>query len=440
MSSSQQPSLLSEQIRNRERLSLASLHQTIQIQNQCQNIALERRHSAASCQSNLKVTFSGKFEKELEEEEDSLVQSSSANLVTPQNPIPHKVGPADFDILRLIGGGGFGKVYQVKAKFNNEIYAMKVMSKRKIVSKEHVGYILLERDLLANRETIHPFIVRMRYCFQTNQSLYLVMEFVSGGHMFKKLYEEGIFNEEETRFVSAEIVSAITHLHSLKYAHRDLKPENILLDAEGHVIVTDLGLARDFNAKHGGVSNTVERSNTLVGTLEYMAPEIVKGDGHGLEVDWWSLGILMYEMLLGQLPWRNKCGKQDKLQKEILTSKIQIKKPWISQSARDLLLNNLLQKDPSKRPSAAQIMRHPFFKGLDWNKLNKRELLSPFRPKVTTSPLDLSNFDKIWTDQSVKKVLTSESGSPCSPQTNELFRGYSFVDEELFQDWDKPID
>eukprot|EP01023_Acetabularia_acetabulum_P031542 TRINITY_DN2956_c0_g1_i11.p1 TRINITY_DN2956_c0_g1~~TRINITY_DN2956_c0_g1_i11.p1 ORF type:complete len:311 (-),score=61.53 TRINITY_DN2956_c0_g1_i11:372-1304(-) len=309
------------------------------------------------------------------------------------------------------------------------------MSKQKIISKEHVGYILLERDLLAKKECIHPFIVRMRYCFQTDQRLYLVMDFISGGHLFKKLDEEGIFTEEETRFVAAEIVAAIAHLHSLQYAHRDLKPENILLDGEGHVIVTDLGLARDFNS--GAALN--ERANTLVGTLEYMAPEIVKGDGHGLEVDYWSLGILLYEMLLGQLPWRNSSLKQKKLQKEILSAKLSIKKPWISQNARDLILNNLLQRDPAKRANADKIMKHPFFKGMDFKKLCRREIKSPFCPKVIASPMDISRFDKIWTEQSVKKTLSSEGGSPCSPQTNELFRGYSFVADELFQDWDKPI-
>uniref|UniRef100_A0A2P2K725 non-specific serine/threonine protein kinase n=1 Tax=Rhizophora mucronata TaxID=61149 RepID=A0A2P2K725_RHIMU len=207
------------------------------------------------------------------------------------------IGPGDFEILRVIGKGAFGKVFQVRKKGSHGggdgIYAMKVMRKETIIKNNHVDYMRAERDILT--KVLHPFIVQLQYSFQTKSKLYLILDFVNGGHLFFHLYRQGIFSEDQARIYTAEMVSAVSHLHKSGIAHRDLKPENILMDADGHVMLTDFGLAKEINES--------SRSNSMCGTTEYMAPEILMSKGHNKDADWWSVGILLYEMLTGQVSY-----------------------------------------------------------------------------------------------------------------------------------------
>ncbi|CAN6469479.1 unnamed protein product [Victoria cruziana] len=208
--------------------------------------------------------------------------------------------------------GAFAKVFQVKKRATSEIYAMKVMRKDKILEKNHADYMKAEKDILTKIE--HPFVVQLRYSFQTKYRLYLVLDFINGGHLFFQLYHQGLFREDVARIYTAEIVSAVSHLHANGIMHRDLKPENILLDADGHVMLTDFGLAKQFE------ENT--RSNSLCGTVEYMAPEIVLGKGHDKAADWWSVGILLFEMLSGKPPFIG--GNRQKIQQKIIKDKIKL--------------------------------------------------------------------------------------------------------------------
>ncbi|KAH9301500.1 hypothetical protein KI387_013083, partial [Taxus chinensis] len=224
-----------------------------------------------------------------------------------------KPGTQDFELLRVVGQGAFGKVFQVRRKGTpDEIYAMKVMRKDKIITGNHVDYMKAERDILTKVD--HPFIVQLRYSFQTTSKLYLILDFINGGHLFFQLYQQGIFSEELARIYTAEIVSAVTHLHKNGIIHRDLKPENILMDAEGHVMLTDFGLAKEVDES--------TRSNSMCGTTEYMAPEIILSKGHDKGVDWWSVGILLYEMLTGQPPFTH--NNRQKLQDKIIKDKIKL--------------------------------------------------------------------------------------------------------------------
>ncbi|XP_068317934.1 serine/threonine-protein kinase AtPK2/AtPK19-like [Pyrus communis] len=332
--------------------------------------------------------------------------------VIDENPMKiESVGIEDFEVLKVVGQGAFAKVYQVRKKGTSEIYAMKVMRKDRIMEKNHAEYMKAERDILTKID--HPFIIQLRYSFQTKYRLYLVLDFVNGGHLFFQLYHHGLFREELGRIYAAEIVSAVAHLHANGIMHRDLKPENILLDADGHAMLTDFGLAKQLE------ENT--RSNSMCGTVEYMPPEIVLGKGHDKAADWWSVGVLLFEMLTGKPPFT---GNREKIQQKIVKDKIKL--PSFLSSEAHSLLKALLQKDPSKRLGSGplgseDIKRHKWFKPINWKKLEARQIQPSFRPDVAGKHC-IANFDKCWTDMS---VVDSPAASPNA--AGNPFTGFSYV-------------
>ncbi|KAK7340064.1 hypothetical protein VNO77_20756 [Canavalia gladiata] len=322
-----------------------------------------------------------------------------------------RVSIEDFEILKVVGQGAFAKVYQVRKKGTSEIYAMKVMRKDKIMEKNHAEYMKAERDILTKME--HPFVVQLRYSFQTKYRLYLVLDFVNGGHLFFQLYHQGLFREDLARIYTAEIVSAVSHLHSNGIMHRDLKPENILLDADGHVMLTDFGLAKQFEES--------TRSNSMCGTLEYMAPEIILGKGHDKAADWWSVGVLLFEMLTGKPPFCG--GSRDKIQQKIVKDKIKL--PAFLSSEAHSLLKGLLQKEASRRIGCGsrgieEIKGHKWFKQINWKKLEAREIQPSFRPEVA-GKYCVANFEKRWTDM---PVVDSPAASP---NGGNPFKDFSYV-------------
>ncbi|KAF8052806.1 hypothetical protein N665_1503s0002 [Sinapis alba] len=323
------------------------------------------------------------------------------------------VGLDDFEVMKVVGKGAFGKVYQVRKKETSEIFAMKVMRKDKIMEKNHAEYMKAERDILTKID--HPFIVQLKYSFQTKYRLYLVLDFINGGHLFFQLYHQGLFREELARVYTAEIISAVSHLHEKGIMHRDLKPENILMDVDGHVMLTDFGLAKEFE------ENT--RSNSMCGTTEYMAPEIVRGKGHDKAADWWSVGILLYEMLTGKPPFM---GSRGKIEQKIVKDKIKL--PQFLSSEAHSLLKGLLQKEPERRlgsgPSGAgEIKEHKWFKGMNWKKLEAREVKPSFKPEISGRQC-IANFDKCWTEMS---VLDSPANSPSSDPKVNPFTNFTYV-------------
>ncbi|XP_051123160.1 serine/threonine-protein kinase AtPK1/AtPK6-like [Andrographis paniculata] len=332
-----------------------------------------------------------------------------------------KLGPADFEIMRVIGKGAFGKVFQVKMKGRDGdggdgcdgdgIYAMKVMRKDTIIRNNHVDYMRAERDILT--KVVHPFIVQLRYSFQTKSKLYLILDFINGGHLFYHLYRQGIFSEDQARVYTSEIVSAVSHLHKSGIVHRDLKPENILMDAYGHVMLTDFGLAKEIDES--------SRSNSMCGTTEYMAPEILLAKGHNKNADWWSVGILLYEMLTGQPPYTHTNRK--KLQEKIINEKLKLP-PRLTSEAHSLL-KGLLQKDPSKRlgsgsKGAEEIKSHKWFRTINWKKLETREILPKFKPDVSGQECT-ANFDHCWT------AMPADDSPAPTPTSGEHFPGYTYV-------------
>lgn len=338
-----------------------------------------------------------------DEADEKAIENASGDSVD-----VHSVRIEDFEILKVVGQGAFGKVFQVRKKGTSEIYAMKVMRKDKIVEKNHVEYMKAERDILTKVD--HPFIVQLKYSFQTKYRLYLVLDFINGGHLFFQLYHHGLFREDLARIYAAEIVSAVSHLHANGIMHRDLKPENILLDAEGHVMLTDFGLAKQFD------ENT--RSNSMCGTVEYMAPEIVLGKGHDKAADWWSVGILLYEMLTGKPPFIG--GNREKIQQKIVKDKIKL--PAYLSSEAHSLLKGLLQKDASKRLGSGpigseEIKRHKWLKPINWKKLEARDIQPSFRPEVAGKHC-IANFEKRWTDMPLSDSPAASPKSNVNPFVN----------------------
>jgi len=317
------------------------------------------------------------------------------SAITDAAPSPsHPICLDDFQIERVLGKGAFGKVFLVTKKDTGKLYAMKCLKKEMIEQRNQRVHTKTEREILGDVDS--PFIVQLHFAFQTPERLYMVLDFINGGELFFHLRRSTRFTEQRSRFYSAEILLALDYLHAHGVIYRDLKPENILLDSEGHIKLTDFGLSKQFFG-----NESENKAFSFCGTPEYLAPEILKGTGHDQAVDFWSLGALLYEMLAGAPPFYSK--NRDQMFRNMLTKPVDMK-PHFSAQAVDLL-KNLLQVDPRKRLSSTpEIQAHPFFEGMDWAKLSKKEIEPPFKPKVT-GPRDLRNFDRMFTDETPEESL-----------------------------------
>ncbi|XP_041072645.1 RAC-gamma serine/threonine-protein kinase isoform X3 [Cetorhinus maximus] len=291
------------------------------------------------------------------QEEDRMNCSSSPNLdITGEDEMDtslshpkRRVTMNDFDYLKLLGKGTFGKVILVKEKATGKYYAMKILKKEIIIAKDEVAHTLTESRVLKN--TRHPFLTSLKYSFQTKDRLCFVMEYVNGGELFFHLSRERVFSEDRTRFYGAEIVSALDYLHSEKIVYRDLK--------------------------------------------------VLEDNDYGRAVDWWGLGVVMYEMMCGRLPFYNQ--DHEKLFELILME--DIKFPRTLSSDAKSLLSGLLIKDPNKRlgggpEDAKDIMQHSFFSGINWQDVYDKKLLPPFKPQVS-SETDTRYFDEEFTAQTI---------------------------------------
>ncbi|CAH3040950.1 unnamed protein product [Porites lobata] len=349
------------------------------------------------------------------------LELKNANLTVHED---EKVGLENFELLKVLGTGAYGKVFLVRKRggnFSGNLYAMKVLKKATIVQKAKTAeHTRTERQVL---EAVRrcPFLVTLHWAFQTESKLHLIMDYVNGGELFTHLYQREKFSEDEVRIYIGEIVIAIEHLHKLGIIYRDIKLENILLDSDGHVVITDFGLSKEFSAANSG-----ERAYSFCGTIEYMAPEVVKGGsrGHDKAVDWWSLGVLMYELLTGASPFTvdGEKNSQSEISKRILYNSPPMP-PDISWDVRDLLLK-LLQKDPKVRlgaKGAHEIKAHSFFKSINWNLLSQRKVAAPFKPRIRDE-LDVSNFAEEFTD-----MVPTYSPAAAPKTADRIFKGYSFV-------------
>lgn len=295
----------------------------------------------------------------------------------------------DFLIKKVLGVGSFGKVYLVENKNTGKLHAMKSIRKDKIIDYDKVESTKLEEHILANSE--HPNIVGLDYVFTTEIRIYFIMNFIRGGELFKHIIDWKRFDEDRAKFYAIQIALAIGHLHSWDIVYRDLKPENILLGEDGYVYLTDFGLSRIL-AKD-------EIATSFWGTAEYIAPEMVTSTGHNFGIDWWALGILIYEMIVGIPPFYHK----DRDHMFYLITKAAIKYPdpkkhgiSVSETARDLI-NKLLEKDMDKRLGTSEdvdeVISHKWFAGLNIDKIMNKEMKPPFKPEIKGGKYDIANFD-----------------------------------------------
>uniref|UniRef100_A0A4X1W2Q7 non-specific serine/threonine protein kinase n=1 Tax=Sus scrofa TaxID=9823 RepID=A0A4X1W2Q7_PIG len=341
--------------------------------------------------------------------------------VVKEIPITHhvkegyeKADPAQFELLKVLGQGSFGKVFLVRKKTGpdaGQLYAMKVLKKASLKVRDRVR-TKMERDILV--EVNHPFIVKLHYAFQTEGKLYLILDFLRGGDVFTRLSKEVLFTEEDVKFYLAELALALDHLHRLGIVYRDLKPENILLDEIGHIKLTDFGLSKE-------AVDQEKKAYSFCGTVEYMAPEVVNRRGHSQSADWWSYGVLMFEMLTGTLPFQGK--DRNETMNMILKAKLGM--PQFLSAEAQSLLRMLFKRNPANRLGSEgvdEIKRHLFFANIDWNKLYKREVHPPFKP-ASGKPDDTFCFDPEFTAKTPK----DSPGLPASANAHQLFKGFSFV-------------
>ncbi|XP_067034025.1 ribosomal protein S6 kinase beta-1-like isoform X3 [Acropora muricata] len=368
------------------------------------------------------------FDEPMENEESMETVAISEEIV---NPKDEKVGPESFELLKVLGKGGYGKVFQVRkvdGRNKGKIFAMKVLKKAAIIrSHKDTAHTKAERNIL--EAVKHPFIVDLMYAFQTGGKLYLILEYLSGGELFMHLEREGIFMEDTACFYLAEIVLAMEHLHNQGIIYRDLKPENILLDTQGHVVLTDFGLC-----KEAVFENSL--THTFCGTIEYMAPEILTRSGHGKAVDWWSLGALMYDMLTGSPPF---CGdSRKKTIDKILKGKL-VLPPYLTVEAKDFL-RKLLKRHPQARLGSGNdgtrpIKIHPFFRAVKWDDLYSKKVEPPFKPSIAGED-DVSQFDSKFTKQT---PIDSPVDSMLSESADKIFQGFTYIAPSVMDSLNKEI-
>jgi serine/threonine protein kinase len=410
----------------------------------------ERRLRLERKMENMKLTNKEQndLRKELDKKESDFIRLKR-----------RKLNQKDFETVKIIGRGAFGEVRLVRMVDGTELYAMKKLKKDEMLKKEQVAHVRAERDVLAQAN--NPWVVKLHYSFQDDRFLYLVMEYLPGGDMMNLLIKYDIFTEDQTRFYIAETLLAIDSVHKLGYIHRDIKPDNLLLDVTGHVKLTDFGLCTGFHRMHSsafyqklvGDAMTIKMklvaetpltrteriaswkkarralAYSAVGTPDYTAPEVFLQIGYGEECDWWSLGVIMFEMLIGYPPFLSDNSTETCL--KIINCKETLRFPEdirISHDAQDLI--EQLVCDRSVRLGSngvEEIKNHPFFKGVNWNTI--RDMSAPFIPALN-SPTDTSHFedyDELAEEEEEQRYADATRKGLKLPSEKDLpFIGYTF--------------
>ncbi|XP_026571470.1 protein kinase C zeta type isoform X4 [Pseudonaja textilis] len=339
--------------------------------------------------------------------------------------ISQGLGLQDFDLIRVIGRGSYAKVLLVRLKKNDQIYAMKVVKKELVHDDEDIDWVQTEKHVFEQASN-NPFLVGLHSCFQTTSRLFLVIEYVNGGDLMFHMQRQRKLPEEHARFYAAEICIALNFLHERGIIYRDLKLDNVLLDTEGHIKLTDYGMCKEGL----GPGDT---TSTFCGTPNYIAPEILRGEEYGFSVDWWALGVLMFEMMAGRSPFdiitdNPDMNTEDYLFQVILEKPIRIPR-FLSVKASHVL-KGFLNKDPKERLGCqpqtgfSEIKSHTFFRSIDWDLLEKKQATPPFQPQITDD-YGLDNFDTQFTSEPVQ--LTPDDEDVIKRIDQSEFEGFEYI-------------
>ncbi|XP_037075048.1 atypical protein kinase C-like isoform X2 [Pollicipes pollicipes] len=337
----------------------------------------------------------------------------------------------DFELIRVIGRGSYAKVLMVELKRTKRVYAMKVIKKELVTDDEDIDWVQTEKHVFETASN-HPFLVGLHSCFQSASRLFFVIEFVRGGDLMFHMQRQRKLPEEHAKFYTAEICLALNFLHERGIIYRDLKLDNVLIDHEGHIKLTDYGMCKE-GIRQG------DSTSTFCGTPNYIAPEILRGEDYGFSVDWWALGVLMYEMLAGRSPFdigvyseSPDQNTEDYLFQVILEKTIRIPRSLSVKACS--ILKGFLNKNPGERlgchPETGfqDIVNHPFFKSIDWELLSCRRLVPPYVPPLT-GDTDLEYFDPMFTSEPVQ--LTPSDPKVIEKIDQSEFEGFEYVNPLL---------
>jgi protein-serine/threonine kinase len=322
----------------------------------------------------------------------------------------------DFDVLQLLGRGAFGKVFLVNHKVTQKMYAMKVINKFELGSRNHMIHTKTEREILASSAS--PFIIKLHFSFQSDEQLFMVMEYAKGGSLIQHLRRAKRFEEQVVQFFAAQILIALDWLHSRGYIYRDLKPENVLLDELNYCKLTDFGLSKT------GITRPEHMAYSLIGTPGYTAPEILREIGHSKAVDYWSLGVMLFELLTGRSPFDVSLSENMEQQFEVVM-KTDVQFPSMcSPTAIDLISKLLVRKVMPRQPDNRlsdfnDVKRHPFFSGIDWTVLASRSEKSPYTP-----PHDLND------EAGEQASFLAEVGLTNDKKKALFFQGFTMIARE----------
>uniref|UniRef100_A0A8C7S632 Protein kinase C n=1 Tax=Oncorhynchus mykiss TaxID=8022 RepID=A0A8C7S632_ONCMY len=368
-----------------------------------------QEHKSASSSSSSRVGVGSEVGEARENGELKIIQTKRMTL-------------QDFLFIKVLGKGSFGKVMLAELKGTDEVYAVKVLKKDVILQDDDVDCTLTEKRILALARK-HPYLTQLFCCFQTKDRLFFVMEYVNGGDLMFQIQRSRKFDEARSRFYAAEVTSALMFLHQHGVIYRDLKLDNILLDAHGHCKLADFGMCKE------GILNGVT-TTTFCGTPDYIAPEILQELEYGPSVDWWALGVLMYEMMAGQPPF--EADNEDDLFESILHDDV-LYPVWLSKEAVSIL-KAFMTKSPNKRLGCVitqgleeAIKVHPFFKEIDWVLLEQKRVKPPFKPRIKTKR-DVNNFDQDFTRE--EPVLTPVEDAIIKQINQDEFKGFSYFGGE----------
>ncbi|KAI9472278.1 MAG: protein kinase A catalytic subunit [Benjaminiella poitrasii] len=347
--------------------------------------------------------------------------------VTYTNNAKAYLKPEDFRIVRMIGQGSLGKVYEVVKRDSGRTYAMKVLSKRLLLAENEVETAVNERNVLVQKLS-NPFIANLKYSFQTANHLFLIMDYFPGGELFDFLERERCLSEKRCHFFAAEIVCALDNIHANQIVYRNLKPESILLDAQGHLALTDFGLCKPLKNKDDLIHDGVPANMTH----EYLAPEMVMKKPYGMAADWWSLGVLLFELLTGSPPFHSV--DEAELFTQILESPVKFPAGGcISEEAKDFV-TRLLERDPTKRLGSqgdvAEVKTHAFFKDVNWDVVYKKQMQLPFAPEVEEQLTEEAIAAASAVGIPISKTESSNSSSSAPIADQSKFKGFSYVREE----------